>query len=322
MARRNRRDVIDESVVGAYHVSSRTVRRGFLIGRDPRTGVDYSYRQELIRRRLEALAGVFAVDLVDHSILSNHFHAILRNRPDLVAQWSDEEVARRWLRLKRSALELNPEPTPEKIALFLQDPKALARARKCLSSISEFMGHLKEPIAREANLADDCTGNFWQSRFSATRLQDDPALLVCSLYVNLNPLRAGLARGPEDANFTSAQARLLDRLAGDVRLARSGYLSSVHVDGDGYDGAGARRRASNKGYLNVSFVEYLELLDAVARRERIEQAGGVCDELPPLVQRLGVQPTDWERAVRATSRRFARELTVMAQMFAEARARR
>ena len=51
----------------------------------------------------------------------------------------------------------------------------------------------------------------------------------------------------------------------------------------------------------MSFVEYLELLDAVARRERIEQAGGVCDELPPLVRRLGVQPTDWERTVRWTT---------------------
>ena len=26
----------------------------------------------------------------------NHVHVILRNRPDVVAGWSDEEVARRW----------------------------------------------------------------------------------------------------------------------------------------------------------------------------------------------------------------------------------
>ena len=29
----------------------------------------------------------------------NHIHVILRNRPDIVAGWSDEEVARRWWKL-------------------------------------------------------------------------------------------------------------------------------------------------------------------------------------------------------------------------------
>ena len=28
-----------------------------------------------------------------------HFHSVLRSRPDAVKAWSDEEVARRWLRL-------------------------------------------------------------------------------------------------------------------------------------------------------------------------------------------------------------------------------
>jgi hypothetical protein len=29
------------------------------------------------------------------AILSNHFHLVLRNRPDVVAAWSDSEVASR-----------------------------------------------------------------------------------------------------------------------------------------------------------------------------------------------------------------------------------
>ncbi len=32
-------------------------------------------------------------------MMSNHLHVILRNRPDVVAIWSDQEVARRWLAL-------------------------------------------------------------------------------------------------------------------------------------------------------------------------------------------------------------------------------
>jgi hypothetical protein len=29
----------------------------------------------------------------------NHIHVILRNRPDIVSSWTDEEVAKRWWRL-------------------------------------------------------------------------------------------------------------------------------------------------------------------------------------------------------------------------------
>jgi len=321
MARRRRRDVIDESTVGAYHVTSRTVRRAFLTGYDPRTGVDYSHRKEMLERRLEALVSVFAIECLDHSILDNHFHAILRNRPDVVAGWSDEEVARRWLRLKRSELDLNPEPTAEQIAAFLLDPAKVAQARKRLSSISELMGHLKEAISRAANREDDVRGFFWQGRFSATRLGDDAALLVCSLYVNMNPIRAGLAETPEDAQYTSMHARLHDRLADDPARSRSGWLTAVHVDGDGFEGVAARRRASDKGYLGISFVEYLELLDALVRRERIERAGGVSGDYPPVLARLGVSAAQWEKLVRLTSRRFTRELDLMAKMFAEARRR-
>ncbi|HND56090.1 MAG TPA: hypothetical protein PLV92_26925, partial [Pirellulaceae bacterium] len=130
MARPNRRDSIDESVVGAYHVTSRTVRRAFLTGVDPQTGLDYSYRKRQIERRLEALASVFAIDVLDHSVLDNHFDAILRNRPDIAAAWSDEEVARRWLRLERSELELREEPKAEQIVEFVQDQRTTGLARR------------------------------------------------------------------------------------------------------------------------------------------------------------------------------------------------
>ena len=81
------------------HAIQRCVRRAFLAGKDERTGVDYDFRREWIRRRMEALASVFGVDVLSYAILSNHIHIILRNRPDVVKQWSDQDVALRWLRV-------------------------------------------------------------------------------------------------------------------------------------------------------------------------------------------------------------------------------
>ncbi|MDE0178422.1 MAG: hypothetical protein OXP36_07465 [Gammaproteobacteria bacterium] len=46
---------------------------------------------------------------------------------------------------------------PELRELMLGDPHRLNRARRTLGSPSDIMKHLKQPIARGANLADDCT---------------------------------------------------------------------------------------------------------------------------------------------------------------------
>jgi hypothetical protein len=60
------------------------------------TARDYGYRKGWLRERLKQLAGAMAIDVLDYAILGNHLHLVLRNRPDLVSTWSDEEVARRW----------------------------------------------------------------------------------------------------------------------------------------------------------------------------------------------------------------------------------
>ncbi|MEZ6120927.1 MAG: hypothetical protein R3C28_30760 [Pirellulaceae bacterium] len=47
--------------------------------------------------KLGFLDGVFGIDCLSYTVMSNHIHLILRSRPDIVQEWSDKEVARRWL---------------------------------------------------------------------------------------------------------------------------------------------------------------------------------------------------------------------------------
>ena len=91
-----RREVFEPDVVGIYHCYNRCSQRAFLCGYDPLTQTDFSHRKEWIRNGLKSLAATMAVDVFDYAVMDNHFHVVLRNRPDLVAGWSDEEVARRW----------------------------------------------------------------------------------------------------------------------------------------------------------------------------------------------------------------------------------
>ncbi len=84
------------------------------------------------------------------------------------------------------------------------------------------MRALSEPIARMANRQDECTGRFWEGRFKALRIVDEAGLLACSMYVDLNPVRAAMVAEPEQAVHTS----VYDRLQGE----QGGLIDSAAFD--------------------------------------------------------------------------------------------
>ena len=40
-----------------------------------------------VEARLRPLSGVFAVEVVDYAVMSNHLHVVLRMRADVAARW-------------------------------------------------------------------------------------------------------------------------------------------------------------------------------------------------------------------------------------------
>jgi len=113
------------------------------------------FRREWFHRRRGALAlaSVFGVDVPAFAVMSNHVHLILRNRRDVVAPWSDGQVAIRWRRVffGRSLEVQLAEPTQYDVQTLVNQPERLALSRQRLSDISWFMRALSEPIARLAN---------------------------------------------------------------------------------------------------------------------------------------------------------------------------
>ena len=97
MARLARVEAFAPDEIATIHVMNRVVRRCFLMGTDELTGKNYDHRKTWVENELKRLAAGFGIDLLNFAILSNHFHLILRSRPDVVATWDDAEVALRWL---------------------------------------------------------------------------------------------------------------------------------------------------------------------------------------------------------------------------------
>jgi hypothetical protein len=253
-----------------------------------------------------------------------------RNRPDLAADWSDEQVALRWWRLhppRRNEDGTPAEPEPQEIAGLLADTDALVEHRRRLSDVSWWMRSLCEPIARRANREDRVTGRFWEGRSKSQALLDEAAVLACSIYIDLNPIRAKLAETPETSKFTAAFERIAGRqaaadeslrnstLPGDA--ARDAWLSPV-PDSDAKRSARDVAPASNRGFLPLSLDDYLALLDWTGRQLRSDKRGAIPTDLQPILQRLAIHAENWLDTVTSFGRWFHRAVGCVSSMAARA----
>ena len=324
MPAKPRSKIFDPDQVGVYHCWNRLVRRRSLFGLDRLTGKDYSYRKDWVRDRLRELAGAMAIDVLDYAILDNHLHVVLRNRPDIVSSWSDEEVARRWWFVcpdRKNQDGSIPDPKPCEIGLLLQDVKEY---RRRLSDISWMMRLACQPIAWRANREDGVDGRFFAKRFDCARLKTPADVLACSIYVDLNWISARMAEKPEESTFTSA----FDRIRARWRSVQDELETSVSIpadpDADNWlapiflderaaayvgpetgssaseEGEQSRfcnpiraARISDKGFLPMTRDQYLSLLDTMGRAVRAGKRGFIPPDLPPILDRLDVEPKSW-----------------------------
>ena len=194
---------------GYYHVCSRCVRRAWLCGTDATTGYNFDHRRQWLEQRILQMAEIFAVDLCGYAVLSNHYHIVLKMDPDRVNSWDDEEVADKWTQLcprKPSHPHAAARAEVRKAAM-LADKERLLVLRERLGSLSWLMRFINEPLARLANKEDRCTGRFWEGRFRSQCLLDENAILACMVYVDLNPVRAGITDDVATGEHTSLAKR-------------------------------------------------------------------------------------------------------------------
>jgi len=298
MPRPNRRDVVDPEEVGIYHCYSRCARGAYLCGFDRATNTDYSHRKAWLIERQNLLASVFAMELLAFAILDNHMHHVVRTRPDLVGEWSDEEVIRRWCVLHPLRAENGEvlEMTESHLKAMLQDKETTRQWRERLGSLSWYMKELKEPIAKRANRESGQTGSFFDSRFNSPRLADALTLLICLLYVELNAVRAAIVDRPEDYDACSFRARTqahqlrtspVENQCNVEENRPDAALQPIPERGESGNETAPYYRPSNRGILEMTASHYIALVDWVGRTERPDKRGKIPGHFEPILERIG-----------------------------------
>lgn len=101
-------------------------------------------------------------------MMSNHLHVVLRIDIETANRWNDREVLEQWHKLFKGNELTQKFAKGELVEAHevhrLKHSIAIYRSRLC--DISWFMRCLNEPIARQANQEDNCTGRFWEGRFT------------------------------------------------------------------------------------------------------------------------------------------------------------
>ena len=161
-----------------YHVVSRTALDGL-----PMKAEEKDYMLELIRK----FSKVFFVDILGFCIMGNHLHLVCRVYPEEEA--SEEEVKRRIREF------------------YGQDRYISARDidyyRKRWTSLSELVKDIKQSFSKYYNRKHNRKGFFWGERFKSVIVQEGHTLVNLLAYVDLNPIRAGIVKRPEDYRWSS-----------------------------------------------------------------------------------------------------------------------
>jgi len=192
MCRQNRGYISSE--YGSYHIMSRTVGKQMLLG-----DIEKEYFQKLMERLISG----FFVKVHGYCIMSNHFHIQVTSQENEAGEASWEELLHRYRLMFGVGAEPPVGGLDSRGKVVPDGDGGKARLRRRLGNISNFIQELKQIFSRWYNKGHDRKGCFWDGRFKSIPVSHSDAWLYCKIYIDLNPVRAGLVSAPDDYRWSS-----------------------------------------------------------------------------------------------------------------------
>ncbi len=296
----SRKNLISLEATPYYHLVSRCVRRAFLCGFDKFTGKSFEHRRAWLENRILKLSSIFTINLCAYAIMHNHYHLVVHINKKEAEALSNREVVERWHQLFKGITLSQRYLDGE--ALSFAEYRALSliidKWRGRLLDIGWFMRCINEPLARMANIEDECTGRFWEGRYKSQALLDEKALAACMAYVDLNPIRSSIAKMPEKSDYTSIKLRIRQ-----AKLSKTPSKVSQQP-WQLFPFIGKLNREAPPG-LPFRLTEYLELIDWTAQRIQHDSEGFNDDKYPSILYRLGISSRQWKQLSINFEKRFS-----------------
>ncbi|MFP4429238.1 MAG: transposase [Desulfovermiculus sp.] len=161
-----------------YHIVSRTALQGM-----PIKERDNDFLLGLISK----LSRLYFVDVLGFALMGNHFHLVVRVYPE--PEISDDEVKKRLEQYYGDHMKIMKNQIED--------------YRKRLTSLGAYVKDIKQGFTRYFNKKYGRRGFFWGDRFKSMIVQDGLSLVNLLAYVDLNPIRAGIVKRPEDYKWSS-----------------------------------------------------------------------------------------------------------------------
>lgn len=146
---------------------------------------------------IQHFSRVYCCSVLGFAVMGNHYHLMI---------WMEERRP-----MKREDLRARAEILYNKALLDGWLKPNWERFEARVFDVSELMRSMQSSIARWFNHTFGRRGRFWADRFKSTMFDDYKDAMDCLLYIELNGVRAGLVKRPEEYDGCSLYYREIRR---------------------------------------------------------------------------------------------------------------
>jgi len=209
-----------------YHCITRVVERRLAFGPE---------EKEQFRMYMRMYEDFSGCRVLAYCLMCNHVHILLEVPPMQKGGLIDEELLKR-LRA------IYPEVAVRLVAKELREARKAIRdglagdsyAKEIherytyrMHDLGEFMKTLLARFTRWFNTRHERTGTLWESRFKSVLVEDGIASRTMAAYIDLNPVRAGMAADPADYRWSSYGEAMGGGARGNGKKARAGLVRAI-----------------------------------------------------------------------------------------------
>ena len=311
-----------------YHVTSRVVHRQLLFSPDAK---------EEFRKFMRMYERFSGCRVLSYCVMTNHFHILLEVPPLREAGSGGEVVGGVDLRIPESKLlrrlgGLYSRRVVDGVAAEIAKARRMIagdwegferlsradqktsrefweetliaifeRYTKRMHNLSLFMKGLLQRFTRWFNKENGLRGTLWEERFHSVIVEGGLACRMMAAYIDLNPVRAGICKMPEDYRWSSYGEAVGGGKG--AKIARSGLVRALH----GHEGRIGTPRGWAQGgvakeYRRILVVEGMEQAEERGQRKGAKKLR--------VVTRKGRKREDAEKELAELKQEDARDLAI------------